>query len=471
MRPKQQEVNEQNNMPPPLQVQNQQRQLSPTPGSGTPTLSKPHEIDVEQKYNNGPTVWLCNDNAGTIFKDQNRDLNLYIVEEVNHWQAMTPEPNARARSTVDRWNLEDQTRALVDRGLAMVRRTVNVDHEGTLQKIYAGCFVTIDPTTPDTPTSGTAVVDIGDQYGEMAVSNLKVLSYSLNIDLPTEPPKYKPGVPNFRIFMVNKPPPRSSSSSRGKSSYPIINNFKISRSEMFHALPGSTPDRPKVRKIEEGETGEIDNREGFMGGFTRPWGLEGKQRFVAYPGGIALPLAKLVSAIEGTEFEVGEIVLVTGRGKGADGNHGYHVRDIDGDVGFARDEQMGRRVMEAFGLKFAGAELENKLKMLTAKGGGGQKEKKEEGKNSGKVKVKGKKAGKRKADEEVPVPKISKKTKKTEVAEASSKQDGKIKADENVPQLGPSKKETKISDKRGGKRKADEDLPPPKENKKAKAKK
>ncbi|PVH89028.1 hypothetical protein DL98DRAFT_565840 [Cadophora sp. DSE1049] len=427
-----------------------------------PDFVEPHGIYFQQQYKYDPTVWLRNDNAGTI--SENQDLNPYFAEEVNHWEALTPDPNIRARRAVDRWNLEGQTRALVGQGLAMVRRTVDVDHEGEIQKIYAGHFVTIVPKPPDTPTSGTAVVDIGDQYGEMAVSNLKIVSYTHNTGLPTEPPRFKPGVRNFRILMVNKPPPRGS---QGK--YPVINNFKISQGELFHALPGTTELRPKVRRLEGGETGEIDNAGGFMGVFFTPWGLEGTQRLVSYPDGMVLPLASLARGIPGTEFEAGDVVLVMGRveGAGADEDGMYCVRDVDGDVEWASEGQMERMVREPFGLRFGG-ELEGKLKMLTAKAGGRKGEK-------GKKKEKGGKRGKRNVDETVPVEQANeKKTKASgkkggkskadaeEKEKAKGKTSEKRKADEDVSQPEASKKKTKVTGQKTDNRKADEDLPSPK---------
>ncbi|KAK0109982.1 hypothetical protein ONS95_002648 [Cadophora gregata] len=432
-----------------------------------PDFVQPHEVYFQQQYPYGPTIWLHNDNAGKI--KESHEQGVYYSSDVSHWEAMTPKIDPRAREAINRWNLEAQTRALVDQGLAMIRENIELEHENDMEMIYAGHFATLVPTPPDTPTEGTAVVDLGGQHAEIAIPDLKHISYTPNTGLPIEPPIYKPGIPNFRILLVKKGPPKGA---RGR--YPIIKKFNISRGECFHVLPDFKVLHPKVRRIEGGETGEIDNTGKFMGVCNKPWGLESTQRLVAYPHGMMLPLARLESDIEGVDgFEKEEVVLVTERleGLGEDGEWRYCVYDIDGEFAVARGEQLVRWATEAFSLRFDKVELKNKLKMLTVTTGfqkngeeDGEEDVEEDGKGRGKGKAASKKnaKGKEKAVEEVPMPKASKRTKKTEASEqASPKKTGKRKAvtgedenddDDDLSPPEPSKKKAKASAKKAGKK-------------------
>ena len=200
------------------------RNATPDPDAATsisnnrirdPSFIQPHEIYFQEQHKHAPTIWLYNTNAGTKSLDQTQNPDPYFpIDETNPCLVShDPEPNALARETVDGWNLLPQTRALVDRGLAMVRQTSPIANSASFQDIYSGHFVTIVPTPVNTPTSGTAVVDIGDQHGEMIISNLRIIPYTPNTGIPTEPPVYKPGIPNFRILKIEKTPPQGG---RGK---------------------------------------------------------------------------------------------------------------------------------------------------------------------------------------------------------------------------------------------------------------
>jgi len=108
------------------------RNATPDPDAATsisnnrirdPSFIQPHEIYFQEQHKHAPTIWLYNTKSGTKSLDQTQNPDPYFpIDETNPRQAMTPEPNALARETVDGWNLLPQTRALVDRGLAMVRQ-------------------------------------------------------------------------------------------------------------------------------------------------------------------------------------------------------------------------------------------------------------------------------------------------------------------------------------------------------------